>query len=1216
MEMPNKGNKLRVLSLNVDGLKRKMIDIMHYALREDVDIILIQEARVDNDFKPRFGGYKMYTLSVNDGIHGLVTFVKKSIFVEEINIKFNSGVETQAFMISYKGNKFNLINSYFPREKFRPELFPDELFLEDCFLIGDFNAKNSELCPTCRGNNNCGRYLVNFLNNNENVKLIGNKEPTHMMGGRLDYVCMFGEFCEARLIVSNELHSDHFAIILDCEFNFIEESLIRKRLKFNPKDKGNIMKDFDNWYSKLDKEVLNDVNRLNDELVDKIHKMFGEGGLFNKKKRTKIKEMKRWYNSDPVLIRIGKEVKRIVKIIKRGYFDGRNILILKNLRKKYRDAKVFSRNKYWLDFIGEIDGRTTSREVWNKIAIARGKKKGINVSKSAKKEAERLVKEWVNNSSFKSLPENIKKSILKLREWRRRKYNNKIKEESDLDMDFSVFELKNALKMGKSTAPGEDGVTYDIIRLLVEIKGCPLLRLFNIILNGGKLPKMWKRFLMIPIPRQSDPQRPRPISLGSCLSKTFERLVLNRIMFVMRNKFNSNMFGFLPGRGTGEALASYHSFQGCRYSVFLDLKSAFDKANIDVILYNLSKFIGGKVLGIIKDFLRERIIRVFNGGHLSKEGKMDLGTPQGGVLSPTLFNILMMPLSEMKIPDDTKIVIYADDVLIQSKSHEGMKMVLRKMEKMCVMLGLVISEEKTKAIYMGRGVESRLMLNGKKIEFVKYYKYLGNFVGHVLAKNMEMRRIVDNCRNRMRPMRALAMGDRGVNATVLRRMYIGFIRPIIDHAASTIVSLGKLRIRKIEAIQNEALRIVLGVPKTVRIDLLRRESGIESVQFRVNQIVMNTMIRILSDEREHPIKNLLVSNNLIKCNQWVRLFVKKFREIKLLNRVKCDFVNKPLEPWLRKNIDVRIVKSRKKSEMISEEERPQFLEMIHGIGSGKEVFFTDGSLGSQGKAGAAVVGSKGKVKVGVRLGDDASSTQTELFAILLALKEVVKCGRSSLICSDSQAALLSVNSRKIECNLHNVLVSRIHVMINKLFNRGIDVNFLWVPSHIGIEGNEMADSSAKEACEKEEIDYDFGLSRKQCYNRIFNYLKSIEEERYRELDYLFESVRYYNKLNEKCIPIYFRKDVPRYLGVRYVKIKTGYRYTWEFCKEVREEEGKCKICKLSGGHNLNHYILCCPMLDKFRSNDSNNLLEEAERFLDVQLLKKVCNEFKDFVRPY
>lgn len=113
MEMEPKGKNLRILSLNVNGLERKFIDVQHYMLKEKVDIVLIQEARVNSSFKPRIGGYNMFMLNYEDGINGLVTFINEKIAVTQLKLEFNKGVESQAFKINFNGNVFNIVNVFF-----------------------------------------------------------------------------------------------------------------------------------------------------------------------------------------------------------------------------------------------------------------------------------------------------------------------------------------------------------------------------------------------------------------------------------------------------------------------------------------------------------------------------------------------------------------------------------------------------------------------------------------------------------------------------------------------------------------------------------------------------------------------------------------------------------------------------------------------------------------------------------------------------------------------------------------------------------------------------------------------------------------------------------------------------------------------------------------------------------------------------------------------
>ena len=98
------------------------------------------------------------------------------------------------------------------------------------------------------------------------------------------------------------------------------------------------------------------------------------------------------------------------------------------------------------------------------------------------------------------------------------------------DAEITQWELDMALSHGKSTAPGEDGITYQVIRLLNKQtkKGNPIRILLNMSLLNGVLALQWTLSLIVPAP-QKDSTQMIPISLTSCLSKVLERIILNRI---------------------------------------------------------------------------------------------------------------------------------------------------------------------------------------------------------------------------------------------------------------------------------------------------------------------------------------------------------------------------------------------------------------------------------------------------------------------------------------------------------------------------------------------------------------------------------------------------------------------------------------------------------------------------------------------------------------
>jgi ribonuclease HI len=69
------------------------------------------------------------------------------------------------------------------------------------------------------------------------------------------------------------------------------------------------------------------------------------------------------------------------------------------------------------------------------------------------------------------------------------------------------------------------------------------------------------------------------------------------------------------------------------------------------------------------------------------------------------------------------------------------------------------------------------------------------------------------------------------------------------------------------------------------------------------------------------------------------------------------------------------------------------------------------------------------------------------------------CDRRFLILSDSLSCLKSLENRHFQ----NPLILEILEVVDKMLRSGYNLTFVWVPSHIGIEGNGTADATAKAA---------------------------------------------------------------------------------------------------------------------------------------------------------
>jgi ribonuclease HI len=126
----------------------------------------------------------------------------------------------------------------------------------------------------------------------------------------------------------------------------------------------------------------------------------------------------------------------------------------------------------------------------------------------------------------------------------------------------------------------------------------------------------------------------------------------------------------------------------------------------------------------------------------------------------------------------------------------------------------------------------------------------------------------------------------------------------------------------------------------------------------------------------------------------------------------------------------------------------------------ENIFYTDGSMIDD-VAGFAMHNSNYVTEH--QLAKPYSVFSAEISAIRMALAHIQICPRGRyLILSDSLSSLMAMRSRRITCKTHpRVYVSKqIYWDLQQL---NCEVKLLWIPSHVGISGNEVADGLAKQA---------------------------------------------------------------------------------------------------------------------------------------------------------
>lgn len=237
--------------------------------------------------------------------------------------------------------------------------------------------------------------------------------------------------------------------------------------------------------------------------------------------------------------------------------------------------------------------------------------------------------------------------------------------------------------------------------------------------------------LRVEIPKSSDPTKKRPLGIPTILDRLIQQCVLQVLEPICEAKFHDHSFGFRPNRSQEHAIALvYKNIQLSHYYyvVDIDIKGFFDNVNHGKLLKQMWT-IGirdKKLLSIISAMLKAEVAGI---------GFPEKGTPQGGIISPLLSNIVLNELdwwiasqwenfptrkkyatgtnyngTENKgnkykmLRDYTKLkevtcVRYADDFKLFAKSYRQAKKLFYAVEGWLKgRLGLAISPEKSKIV--------------------------------------------------------------------------------------------------------------------------------------------------------------------------------------------------------------------------------------------------------------------------------------------------------------------------------------------------------------------------------------------------------------------------------------------------------------------------------------------------------------------------------------
>ena len=681
---------LKIVSWNVNGVRNRIADIHYFITKHSIDVLLLQETgNRDADSFLSLKGYQGYHLSTREGVRGVSTYVKKSIPSELVEEPDRiEGTESLAVRVYLLDRTMNIVNVYVSRNCFDVASIPDCVFNEVTLLAGDFNARHGRLEDPVGSNNVNGAAFSQFLQDHADALILGQAEATHIQGGRLDYACLLnGQGLSGTCEIQTDLLSDHFALLIAIPLRRKVLQHSRTRLVLpRSKDKINsFLENIMHWYNHY---TPDDLDSFYADLLQQIEKYLYIPQRMGRLDKTRKKHES--YTEDKMVITWN----RLLRVAHKKWIQSEKSettrQTLLETAKICGEMRNEARGQYWENFANKIGNCQSSQEIWREVNKVRGKRQKNMMHPQPEVMANQLADQWRLASHSDGLPPEVQQAVKGWERERRGLIEVAVNMGGPTCTDLTHDELLRAIKRGKSTAPGDDGMTYEVLNCLAAINDGPLLQLFNMSFREGRLPRAWKRATIIPIPKPGGGFR--PVSLTSCFSKMMERILLEKLQYIIGDSLHDSLFGFVKGKGTAGALINCLGNDSDYCRTFIDLKGAFDKANGEIILYELANLgVSSKLLHWIGDYLQGRWAVVCYQGATSLEICMELGTPQGGVLSPTLFNVLMNRLARADWCPGINATFYADDILLQGKKMKNMQDALKTFNDMTKKLGLVIN---------------------------------------------------------------------------------------------------------------------------------------------------------------------------------------------------------------------------------------------------------------------------------------------------------------------------------------------------------------------------------------------------------------------------------------------------------------------------------------------------------------------------------------------
>ena len=542
---------------------------------------------------------------------------------------------------------------------------------------------------------------------------------------------------------------------------------------------------------------------------------------------------------------------------------------------------------------------------------------------------------------------------------------------------------------------------------------------------------------------------------------------------------------------------------------------------------------------------------------------------QGSCCGPALWNVLYNALLNLDFSSHTKVIAFADDLAIMSQGKTPTEAEayansdLARIEKWAKENKLRFNETKSKAMLITRhrsNVTINVYLNNRRLDQVTEMKYLGIYFDRRLTFDKHIENIAEKSTTMTHMLGKSAKLHWGLGHKSLKIIYEGALIPLLTYGAPVWEeAAGKLRnLRKLQRVQRLMTIKITKAYRTISYDASCVMAGVPPIA-----IVIAEKAQLYKSK--HCMEGAAFEYDMpVPVTDWPH-------------------------PARRANI----------------------METSDSISYATEIY-TDGSkIGGKVGAGMAIYTDKTLVRQWkYKLQDCCSNNQAEQIAILKSLELLPTLDghnpRTVSIYTDSKVTLAALKNYSI----HSFLIEGIRNMVRHLTLLDWTIHFGWVKAHAGIEGNERADTLAKEAAQDED-------EQNIVYNRMPTTTAATELKK----EGVIKWQRQWERTAKGALCRSFFPTVEQRLKVKlpitpeFTAMVTGHGKTKSYLHRFKLTE--CPMCPCNeGAQTPEHLIYACKILEIQRSSLKQNITAGGGTWppTNSELVAKHLNAFSRFIK--